>query len=80
MILEKGKVYMENPKYVAPSSSPAPANLRIAWGNSTGIEDGRWKMDDGRSDRWYTLDGRCLIGKPTAKGLYIVNGKKVVIK
>lgn len=80
--LAKGKVYMENPKYVAPSSpsSPAPANLSIAWGNVTGIEDGRWKMDDGRSERWYTLDGRCLIGKPTAKGLYIVNGKKVVIK
>lgn len=78
--LAKGKVYMENPKYVAPSPSPAPANLRIAWGNLTGIEDGRWKMDDGRSERWYTLDGRCLIGKPTAKGLYIVNGKKVVIK
>ena len=80
--LAKGKVYMENPKYVAPSSpsSPAPASLSIAWGNVTGIEDGRWKMDDGRSDRWYTLDGRCLIGKPTAKGLYIVNGKKVVIK
>ena len=80
--LAKGKVYMENPKYVAPSSpsSPAPASLSIAWGNVTGIEDGRWKMDDGRSERWYTLDGRCLIGKPTAKGLYIVNGKKVVIK
>lgn len=80
--LAKGKVYMENPKYVAPSSpsSPAPANLSIAWGNVTGIEDGRWMMDDGRSERWYTLDGRCLIGKPTAKGLYIVNGKKVVIK
>ena len=80
--LAKGKVYMENPKYVAPSSpsSPAPASLSIAWGNVTGIEDGRWKMDDGRSDRWYTLDGRCLIGKPTAKGLYIVNGKKRVVK
>jgi transposase len=80
--LAKGKVYMENPKYVAPSSpsSPAPANLSIAWGNVTGIEDGRWKMEDGRSDRWYTLDGRCLIGKPTAKGLYIVNGKKRVVK
>ena len=80
--LAKGKVYMENPNYDAPSppSSPAPASLSIAWGNVTGIEDGRWKMDDGRSDRWYTLDGRCLIGKPTAKGLYIVNGKKRVVK
>ena len=79
--LAKGKVYMENPNYVAPSpSSPAPANLSIAWGNLTGIEDGRWKMDDGNNEHWYTLDGRCLIGKPTAKGLYIVNGKKRVVK
>jgi hypothetical protein len=29
---------------------------------------------------WYTLDGRKLNGKPTAKGLYINNGRKVVIK
>ena len=29
---------------------------------------------------WYTLDGRKLNGKPTKKGLYIHNGKKVVIK
>jgi len=28
----------------------------------------------------YTLDGRRLNGMPTAKGLYIVNGKKVLIK
>jgi hypothetical protein len=79
--LAKGKVYMENPNYVAPSpSSPAPASLSIAWGNVTGIEDGRWKMEDGNNEHWYTLDGRCLIGKPTAKGLYIVNGKKRVVK
>lgn len=32
------------------------------------------------SDVWYTIDGRRLSGKPTQKGLYIVNGKKVVIK
>ncbi|MBQ6751500.1 MAG: hypothetical protein IJR02_12150 [Bacteroidaceae bacterium] len=29
---------------------------------------------------WYTLDGRRLDGKPTAKGIYINNGRKVVIK
>lgn len=28
---------------------------------------------------WYTLDGRKLQGKPTQKGLYIVNGKKVLV-
>jgi hypothetical protein len=31
-------------------------------------------------DAWYTLDGRRLSGKPAAKGLYIKNGKKTVIK
>ena len=30
--------------------------------------------------RWFTLDGRLLKGKPTAKGLYIINGRKQVIK
>jgi len=29
---------------------------------------------------WYTLDGRKLNGKPTKPGLYINNGRKVVIK
>ncbi len=29
---------------------------------------------------WYSLDGRMLNGKPTQRGVYIVNGKKVVIK
>ena len=46
---------------------------------TTGIitmSDVRSKM----SDVWYTLDGRKLDGKPTQKGIYIYNGKKVVIK
>ena len=34
-------------------------------------------MEDGV---WYTLDGRQLNGKPTEKGVYIVDGKKVLIK
>ena len=29
---------------------------------------------------WYTLDGRRLSAQPTQKGLYIVNGRKVVMK
>jgi hypothetical protein len=31
-------------------------------------------------NKWYTLDGRQLQGQPTAKGLYIQNGKKVMVK
>ena len=38
--------------------------------------------DQGRAndDSWYSLDGRRLDGKPTAKGIYIHGGKKVMIK
>ena len=32
------------------------------------------------SDAWYTLDGRKLTGKPTRKGIYIFNGKKIVVE
>ena len=28
---------------------------------------------------WYTLDGRRLSGKPTKRGIYIVNGRKVIV-
>ena len=34
----------------------------------------------GTADGWYTLDGRKLSGKPTAKGIYVNNRHKVVIK
>ena len=40
------------------------------------MEDVRGKM----SDVWYDLNGRKLSGTPTCAGLYIVNGKKVIIK
>lgn len=35
---------------------------------------------EGSGCAWYTLDGHKLDGKPTQRGLYINNGKKVVIK
>lgn len=40
------------------------------------MEDVRSQM----SDAWYTLDGRKLQGEPTTKGVYVKNGKIVVIK
>lgn len=32
-----------------------------------------------RSDAWYSIDGRMLTGKPTTQGIYINNGKKIII-
>ena len=45
---------------------------------TTGIVDN--KRETITNNRWYTLDGRRLNGKPVAKGMYIYKGKKVVIK
>lgn len=73
--LAAGKVYLDN----TTGSVHAP-RLAIVWEESTGVEDVRSKMEEGRNGKWYTLDGRCLSGMPTKKGLYINNGRKVVIK
>ena len=32
------------------------------------------------NDNWYDLQGRHLSGKPTIKGVYIHQGKKVVVR
>ena len=47
---------------------------------TTAIDEMRNENVEMRNDAWYTVDGVKLSGKPTRKGLYIFNGKKVVIK
>ena len=44
---------------------------------TTGIID---VIAEPNSDRWYDMNGRRLQSKPVRKGIYIKNGKKVVIK
>lgn len=59
-------------------SRVAEAKVRFIVGeDATAIEGITPYMEDGV---WYTLDGRQLNGKPTEKGVYIVNNKKVIIK
>ena len=36
--------------------------------------------DSSSANGWYTIDGRRLGGKPTASGVYVNNGRKVLIK
>ena len=59
-----------------------PDVINIMWlsadGDATGIEINNCELIS--NNRWYTLDGRRLSGKPTKKGLYIQNCRKVVIK
>ena len=47
--------------------------------DATGIrsmDNGQWIMDN----CWYDMQGRKLSKKPTQKGIYIKNGKKIIIK
>ncbi len=44
----------------------------------TGIKNIQRSTFNAQRDVWYTLDGRKINGQPTQRGLYIVNGKKVV--
>jgi hypothetical protein len=52
-------------------------------GESAGIHDmlnDNGEMISDTLSAWYTLDGRKLDGKPTQKGIYINNGRRIVIK
>ena len=52
--------------------------LKSFLGGYSGIETIRsTSQQDGI---WYTLDGRRLNGKPAVRGLYIHNGKKIIVK
>ena len=46
-------------------------------GEATGIDSMMLTTDDGA---WYSIDGRRLNGRPAAKGLYIHQGRKIVIR
>ena len=47
-------------------------------GGSNSISTATTTMNS--NDLWYTLDGRLLQGKPVSKGIYVNNGRKIVIK
>ena len=65
------------------TSAPAPARgLTRTAATDTAIGEidtktGKMTFD---SEAWYTLDGVRLSGKPSRKGIYINNGRKIVIK
>ena len=52
--------------------------------DNTGSTTGITTLDNGRltteDDMWFTLSGVRLSGKPSEKGIYIHNGKKIIIR
>ena len=86
----EGSVFVANYRNIRPfeaftvhhGNGPAPQFIPVSDmnGGLTGIEEVRCKMADGRSGVWYDLNGRQLQQKPTKGGVYILNGKKVVLR
>ena len=50
----------------------------ITTGEALPLNDNGEMINDKAREDWFSIDGRKLNGKPTAKGIYIVNGKKVI--
>lgn len=60
-----------------------PDVIDIVWVSASGSTTGIHTADAVKTqhnDAWYSLDGRRLSGEPSVKGVYINNGRKVVIK
>ncbi len=55
-------------------------NFNFGDGDATRISASLVKSEEVKSEKFYSLDGRRLNGKPTARGIYINNGRKVVVK
>ncbi|MBQ7512791.1 MAG: BspA family leucine-rich repeat surface protein, partial [Prevotella sp.] len=65
------------------NAGPAPAFMTVAdllSGGLTGITPAVSGLPANDTEAWYTLDGRKLQERPAAKGLYIHQGRKVVVK
>ena len=66
----------------ADSELPQRITVRLVSSNgeTTAIGELDTKTGEISMDGWWTLDGIKLSGKPSSKGIYINNGKKIVIK
>ena len=87
-VAKNGAGIKPNSAYLILPVTSSPAKVSFLFGDelfgevnngiATGITDAL-ELDNGKLE-WYSLDGRKLNGAPTAKGLYIVNGRKVLVK
>ena len=85
------RCYLENASFAGArgmtraAAEPLPETIKVrlisANGEVTGIGTISTKTGEGTIDSgaWYSLDGRRIEGKPSTKGVYVNNGKKVII-
>ena len=76
--LGANKAYL---KFVTDQQLSAPQYISI----SGDLGEGTTRIDnlnvnDNENGEWYDLNGRKLNGKPVQKGIYIKNGKKIIVK
>ena len=72
-IVNAGEAYLNIP------SANGKNQLKIKFTDTiTGIEDLKFSIDN--SADWYTLQGTRLSGKPSQSGIYLHQGKKVLVK
>ena len=55
-------------------------NILALFKKNNGIATGLRVITDDDNDTWFTLEGMKLDTKPKQQGVYIKNGKRVVIK
>ncbi len=69
-----------NKAWLSVSNSNA-RTINLVFDDATGLsEKGIVNSEKFATATWYDLNGRKLNGMPTKKGVYIMNGKKVVVK
>ena len=64
------------------TAAPGFHGIAIELGEETGVTGVREvkEVREVKDNTWYSLDGRKLDGAPNKKGIYVVNGHKVVIR
>ena len=82
LIYKDGEAYTNARALTRGEEMPQSIIVRLldANGQTTSIGSLDMKTGEMEFDGWYSLDGSRLEGKPAKKGLYINNGKKVIIK
>ena len=88
-IISPGKFFLYNPNYTPSSAGGGgggPSGVRrylrivVEEGEDPDSMSEALRVESegfATAEGWYTLDGRRLDGKPTRKGIYITNGKKM---
>lgn len=80
VILPANRAYLRLPSSVVGETKV----VKLWWGNeepspiATSISEAT--QEKVQSDEWFTIEGIKLNGKPTEKGIYIRNGKKIIVR